>query len=202
MGIWVRYKNEVITIGEGEDLYCTSFQKYQRALKKGLLSQLPGHPSPEIYARRNGTFRFRFPFPDEDKLAFGDIGNFPKFRGLRLKIDSGTDARFTEQLKLLARKKGFLEITHQKLVYQSFCRKFALVLVIRNPESGNYFRIEDEDLIPKLNRSIIRNYVINETDHEKKFFYRTLMARILQGYCRDIPVRLASYGQKRNRLKH
>lgn len=199
MGIYVRYKNEILKIGDGEDLYCISFQKYQRALKKGDLSQVTGNEPPEVYARHSSEFRFRFPFPDEDKLDLGDIGDFPTNRCIALKINAGTDQRLKEQLRLMAGKDGLLEITHQKLIYQTSCRKFSLVLIIKNPESGNSFRIEDEDLIPKLNRSIIRNYVIKEKDQEKKKFYRSIIARILQGYRREIPVKLTSYGIKMKR---
>lgn len=198
---YVRYKNEVVKIGDDEDLYCTSFRKYHLALKKGFLSQLAGHLSPEEYAKHSGPYRFRFPFPDEDKFAFGDIGNFPRLRGLRLKIDPGTDTRLIEQLKLLCGQNGLLEITQQKIIFQSANRKFSLVTIIRNPESGNSFRIEDESFIFKLNKNIILNHVVNEPDMGKKNFYRTLIARILRGYHQNIPSILASYGEKRSGKK-
>lgn len=163
------------------------------------MSQVAGNAPPEVYARHSSEFRFRFPFPDEDKLAFGEIGDFSNDRCIALKINPGTDQRLKEQLRLMAGKNGLMEITHQKLIYQTSRRKFSLVLIIKNPESGNSFRIEDEDLIPKLNRSIIRNYVIKETDQEKKKFYRSIIARILQGYRREIPVKLTSYEMKMKR---
>lgn len=200
MGVYVRYKNETVKIGDEQDLYLVSFQKYQQALKNGLLSQIPGNPSPEIYTRHSSGFRFRFPFPDEDKLPFGSIGDFPEHRAIVLKINPGTDTRFEEQLKVLAGKDGRLEITQQKLVYMSLRCKFSLVLVIRNPESGNSFRIEDEEFITKLNKTIIINHVLKETDHKKKTFYCSVIEKILQGYNREIPVRLTIYSRKKNKV--
>lgn len=68
MGEYVNYKNQPVKIGTCEDLYYVSFEKYTSMIP--LLTQEANNLPPEEYSRDNAGFRFRFPFPDEDKLIF------------------------------------------------------------------------------------------------------------------------------------
>lgn len=197
MAEYIKYRGNEIKIGDGENLYYTSHQKYNRALNKGLLSGLPGQVAPEHYLRNSTVVRFRFPFPDEDKLPFGSIGSFPFDRGVQIKVNSQGNSRWEEQLKLLAGNGNTLEITQQKLAFQYDTGKFLLALVVRNPNSQNCFRIEDEYLIDRLNEDIMRNHIVRETDPKRKKFYRQLSARILNGYRQDIKVPHVIYRSKR-----
>ena len=68
MGEYIKYRHEIIKIGTCENLYYTSYPKYCTALESNRLSREDGNLSPELYAKPDSGFRFRFPFPDEDKL--------------------------------------------------------------------------------------------------------------------------------------
>jgi hypothetical protein len=85
MGEFIRHNGEEIKIGTLENLYYTSYGKYTTELKAGRLSP-DGSTSPESYALPDSGFRFRFPFPDEDKLAFGEIIG-PWNRGIPITIE-------------------------------------------------------------------------------------------------------------------
>lgn len=66
----VSYKGKPFTIGTCENLYYVSYQKFVSALSSGFLGYLIGNLRPEEYALPDSGFRFRFPFPDEDKIPF------------------------------------------------------------------------------------------------------------------------------------
>src|SRR5699024_3839608 len=130
------------------------------------------------------------------------IGNFPFDRGVQIKVNPRGDSRWIEQAKLLAGKDGILEITQQKLYFQSDTDRHILALIIRNPESKIYFRVADEYLIDRLNEDIIRNHIITETDPKQKKFYRQLSARILNGYKQNIKVPLVMYKSNKRAASH
>ncbi len=201
MGEYIKYEGNKVKIGNEENLYFISYQKYSRALKAGLLSAVPGQTKPEYYVRHNAGIRFRFPFPDEDKLSFGAIGNSSFDRGVPIKVNRQGDSRWVEQTKLLAGETGILEIVQQKMIYQVSDEpgsgRFLLALIIRNPESQNYFRIADPYCIDKLNDNIIQNHIQKETDPKKRHFFRKLSARILNGYKQNIKIPHVVYKPKR-----
>lgn len=60
-----------VKIGTCEDLYYTSYQKM--ASNVSLMERQEGNAEPNSYLNDNAGFRFRFPWPDEDKLEFGNI---------------------------------------------------------------------------------------------------------------------------------
>lgn len=205
-GEYIKYNGNEIKIGTDGNLYYTSYKKYDRALKAGLLSAVPGQAEPQYYARCSTGILFRFPFPDEDRLPFGTIGHFPFDRGIPIKMDPQGDSRWVEQTKLLAGKEGILEIAQQKLIHQDSdgpgSGKFILALIIRNPESQNYFRIADTYCIDRLNENIMQNHIMKETDPQKKKFYRQLSARILNGYKQNIKVPQVMYKLNKRAASH
>lgn len=182
MGEYIKYKGNEIKIGTCESLYYTSYQKYERALKEGHLSELPGNDPPEEYAKADSGYRFRFPFPDEDNLPFGDIGNFHYHRGVPVRIEPVGEHEQDEAWKAIAGKQMQLEITQQKLVHREKDGKLCLALVVRNPESGLSFRLEEDSYIRKITQDILSNHVLNSSDVQKRSFYRELSLRIEDGF--------------------
>jgi len=182
MGEYIKYNGSEIKIGTCESLYYTGYQKYEKALKEGHLSALTGNDPPEEYAKPDSGYRFRFPFPDEDKLPFGDIGNFHYHRGVPVRLGLEKDLDTNEQWKLIAGKGLQLEITQQKLVHREDDGKLCLALVVRNPESGLSFRIEEDPAIRKIMKDILFNHVLNPANKEQGRFYRSIVSRIREGF--------------------
>lgn len=180
---YIKYKDKEVKIGIVENLYYTSSRKYEKAYKEGLLSTAATGISPEAYIRPNIGFCFRFPFPDEDKLPFGEIGNFPRDRGVPVTIaPEGKDHHINIRLKNITGSDSRLEIIQQKLVNSMNDGKLCLSLVVRNPESGLSFRIEDDSDIRKIMQDIRRNHVLNATNVQKRSFYREIALRIEDGF--------------------
>jgi hypothetical protein len=182
MGEYIKYKDKEIKIGTLENIYYTSFQKYEKAYKEGLISPLIDNISPGEYIKPDSGFRFRFPFPDEDKLPFGDIGKFDHHRGVPVKIDPTKETASNEQWQVIAGKQMQLEITQQKLVHRENDGKLCLALVVRNPESGLSFRIEENPAIRKIINDILSNHVFKSTNAEEQSFYRKIAIRIRDGF--------------------
>lgn len=178
----MKYKGNEIKIGTCESLYYTSYQKYEQVLKEGHLSALPGNSPPDEYAKPDSGYRFRFPFPDEDKLSFGDIGKFRHDRGVPVKMEPTKETANNEEWKVIAGKQLQLEIIQQKLVHREADGKLCLALVIRNPESGDSFRIEEDPAIRKIIKDILRNHVLKSTNAEEQSFYRKIAFRIRDGF--------------------
>lgn len=185
MGEYIKYKGEEIKIGTMENLYYTTYQKYIEALKSGRLAGLYGS-SPGEYAQPDSGFRFRFPFPDEDKLSLGDIGDQHYYRGLPVKINQADIAGDGPDTKLGSAQHE-IEITQQKLVHRQSDGMLCLALVCRNTASGQSFRIEDDADMKALLKQIISNHVLGEPNTEKRYFYRNVAFRILKGYRMEQP---------------
>lgn len=185
MGEYIKYHGEEFKIGTVENLYYTSFQKYLDALKSGALRQLKGNASPESYALPDSGYRFRFPFPDEDQLKFGQYpDNFERGVPITCNVkDYGPDAPESAGTGT----QFLIEISQQKLVHREEDGKLILALVCRDPLTGEKFRIEDDEEMKKLLGQIVRNHISVENDIGKKKFYRTLAIRILKGYRVDAP---------------
>lgn len=178
---YVKYKNRDVKIGFIENLYYISFQKYEKAYKEGMLSPFDRTISPDAYIRPNIGFRFRFPFPDEDKLPFGEIGNFPRDRGVPVIISPEKDHNINIRFKNIIGKDSMLEIIQQKLVHRMNDGKLCLALIVRNPDSGLYSVERDDPTIRKMVQNIISNHVVNSTNTEERNFYRTIALRIRDG---------------------
>lgn len=182
MGEYIKYKQKEVKIGTLDNMYFVSFQKYEKAFKEGLLAQLPGNESPDKYIKPDAGSRFRFPFPDEDKLPFGDIGKFHYNRGIPVKIEPPKERGAKEQWQLIGGKDFRLEITQQKLVHREGDGKLCLALVVRNPDSGDSFRIEDDPYIRKIVQDIRRNHVVKTANDIERNFYLTIAGRIHEGF--------------------
>src|ERR1700744_2657419 len=152
MGEYVKYRGNDIEIGMGESLYYVTYQKYKKELASGNLSESIGGGPPEGYAKPDSGFRFRFPFPDEDNLPLGDIGEFAHNRGLPILVDLNADNEKHPQI-LVA-----LNIVQQKLVHRQSDGRDILALVVKEPATGDLVRLEDESLISKLCKQIELNH--------------------------------------------
>lgn len=171
MGEYINYKGEEMKIGTCEDLYYVSYEKYVKALQSGQLKKVRGSDEPENYALPDSGFRFRFPFPDEDKNPFGDYANeFDK--GIAVTIDKkgwsddsfGRDEESSFQMM----------IKQQKLVHREIDGKLCLALVWRDPVTQQLLRTENDADVNHILNQIFRNHVAHETDTVKKGFYREL----------------------------
>jgi len=189
MGEYIKYKGHEIKIGTCESIYYASYQKYEKVLQEGQLSAVLGNAPPEAYAKPDSGYRFRFPFPDEDKLLFGDIGNFGYDRGVSVKIEPAKEQETNEEWKALAGKQLRLEIIQQKLVHREADGKQCLALVVRNPESGDLFRIEEDPAIRKIIKDILSNHILKNTNAEDRNFYRKIAFRIRNGFRLDVSAR-------------
>lgn len=179
MGEYIKYRHEIIKIGTCENLYYTSYPKYCTALESNRLSREDGNLSPELYAKPDSGFRFRFPFPDEDDLPFGDVKN--KFdRGVAIQLESA----IVESPDPQKVKNGIfqMEIVQQKLVHRRADKQLCLALVWRTPGSREYFRVEDDNDVKNILSQIIKHHVVHNNDLQQRSFYRNIALRILKGY--------------------
>jgi hypothetical protein len=182
VGEYIGYRGHQVKIGTCDDMYYVSYQKYEMALKRGLLGKVPGSSDPMEYAKPDSGCRFRFPFPDEDKLPFGDIGNFSYDRAVKVKVDQEIDPLLSKHFASIPGKDFEIEILRQKPLHREADGKLILALVIRDPLSSESYRIEDIGFIRKLTKEIVRNHVTGEADLEKKNFHQALCERMLEGY--------------------
>lgn len=182
MGEYVKYKNDKIKIGTCENLYYATYDKYLDALKKGELSLVDGNDYPVNYAKPNSGYRFRFPFPDEDKLSLRDISILDDFhRGVPVKIDPSLI-----QDDSIPDGTTQMEIVQQKLIHRQEDGKLCLALVWRVP-GGETFRVENDEDMKSILKSIIKNHITDNADPANKLFYRKIAQRIIKGYRIDAP---------------
>lgn len=174
MGEYIRYKGSEVKIGTCENMYYTSYQKYKKAFDLGHLQQLQGNGNPSEYLDTKRGYRFRFPFPDEDKLPLGEIIE-PHDRGVNIILsdDWTTDGTNRDM---------HIEIVQQKPIYRSSDGKFCLALIIREPPSNEVFRTEDDEHVRTIVQQLVKNHIVNERDKKKKSFYRSVAKRVLEGY--------------------
>ncbi|TYR37398.1 hypothetical protein FXV77_05165 [Sphingobacterium phlebotomi] len=178
MGEYIKYRGREVKIGTLDNMYYTSYQKFVVAMEAGLLRTGTGSSLPSVYMEIEQGFRFRFPFPDEDKLDFGKIIE-PHDRGIPIQIPAeeingpATDPK---------PKDIDLDIVQQKPIIRESDGKFCLALVLRNPVTNEWFGIESNQIIRTFIENLIRNKIINEHDNKKKNFYRAVAIRILKGY--------------------
>ena len=185
MGEYVRHLGSTVKLGTCEDLYYVSYPKYKSALQSSYLMSVENNCTVAYYAKPNSGFRFRFPFPDEDRLSFGDIGNFDLRRGIAINLDSNVIELFDKPNRVDKTYK--IDIVQQKLVHRQEDGKLCLALVWRDPDRGGYFREEEDATIRKILSQIIKHHVLHEQDGEKKAFFRLIACRILKGYRMDTP---------------
>ncbi|MCO5237919.1 MAG: hypothetical protein M9904_14490 [Chitinophagaceae bacterium] len=201
MGEYVKYGEDIVKIGTCENIYYATYAKYCAALESNRLSKVDGNLTPELYAKPDSGFRFRFPFPDEDKLPFGaNQKNFD--RGVPIKLDS---AIVEPPEKCNVRDGIFqMEIVQQKLVHRQSDNNLCLALVWRTHARGEYSRVENDDDVKNILSQIIKHHILDNKNTEQRSFYRSIAARILKGYrintsqslqrkIRDRPLTILSY---------
>lgn len=77
MGEIIKKSGIEYKIGTCEELYYTTFEEFNKLLKAGKLAQVRSNDKPENYIA--GSYRFRFPFPDEDHVKnFGSYQDFDR----------------------------------------------------------------------------------------------------------------------------
>lgn len=187
MGEYLKYKNREIKIGTCESLYYASYQKFIDALNAGYLKGLDGMTDPSVYVKPDAGFLFRFPFPDEDKFPIGDIDGHHHRRGLPVMINFNEIAVQHGNTPIPEADSVQFEIVQQKLVHREEDGKLILALVVREPSSGEKFRVEEDKDIKNLIEQLHRNYIINEPDEKRRKFYAEISSRILKGYNDEIP---------------
>lgn len=183
MGEYIKFNGEEIKIGTCENLYYTSFQMYNQALKTGKIQSMFGE-RPEIYIEPDSGFRFRFPFPDEDSYRMCDQ-RMDYNRGVPITIDQGAVADFGEGTR--PGQTYTMEITQQKLVHRQSDGKLCLALVWRDPLKDESFRIEDDTVVRAILKQIIKHHISNEAKLDTKLFFRKMCFRLLKGYRMDYP---------------
>lgn len=182
MGEYVRYKGNEVKIGVCESLYYVSYPKFKEAFEKGLLWPSDFSVAPAKCLEVNSGFLFRFPFPDEDKLAFGDIGSHGIERGMHIKIVSMGDLNLLGVIGKAQDKSFILNLVQQKFVLRAADSLPVMAAVFQDPQSGIAFRIEDEHVIREIVGQIVRNHILKEQDGTLKQQYMGVATRILKGY--------------------
>lgn len=181
MGEYVKYKGKEVKIGTCEHLYYASYQKFKQAFEDGLLRPSDHSVHPERCLRPDSGFLFRFPFPDEDKLAFGDIGQFPFDRGVPIHIKPESDKERMELTGSSKPRAVTIDLVCQKLVSRASDGQSILAPVFRGPVSRKLFRIEDEADVLKIVKQIVHHQIVGEPNEEKRRLYRGIADRILIG---------------------
>jgi hypothetical protein len=157
-----------------------------------------------VNARLGTGLRFRFPFPDEDCLPLGEVGDESFERGVLITIERGmhfatgefppvhatyevksiTQPGLRRQIPMLNPNNVFetidIEIVQQKPV--SIHGNFYLLLVYRCPYSRERWRIEHRETAEHIVSEIRQRYLLTTTDDSEQIFWDKLTERILIGY--------------------
>jgi hypothetical protein len=171
----VKYQGKRTTIGTCENIYYVDYKKYLCALNAGYLSFAEGNLKPREYLNPEYGFRFRFPFPDEDKLPFAVINDHFE-RGEPVTVDQSVlpDPAY-------AGNSYTIYVTQQKLIQRQSDGELCLALVFRD-QSNELHRVEEDAEVKKILHQIIKHHVLDNPDQEQKLFYRKIAVRILKGY--------------------
>ncbi len=175
MGEYLKYKNREIKVGTVENLYYVRFDQFKKAFDANELSQVQGNYTPRQYMDTEYGFRFRFPFPDEDKLPLGEILGDHN-RGIPVRIDQAVIPDIG-----LSTDHYVMMIMQQKPIIRQSDGKECLALVWHSPKD-ELFRIEDDAEVKKIVGEIIKHHVSKNPDKEQKEFYLQIATRIMEGY--------------------
>jgi hypothetical protein len=170
-------------IGTYDSLYYVSYQKFSKALGEGLLTTGTNSINPWRYAAPDAGFLFRFPFPDEDELPFGDIGAHRHNRTIAVTLDAAVAAHLYGPGHTLCQ----VNISQQKLIHRKSDGKLCLALVCEDPADKSKFRMEEDSDVSKIIHQIVKHHLLPESDAHSKAFYRSIAARILKGYRIQMP---------------
>lgn len=176
MGECIKYKGQMVTIGTLEHLYYVSYERYAKAFGNGELEAANGSLDPRVYLKPEYGFLFRFPFPDEDHLKFGEIIE-PHDRGIPVTVSGKVFPLEGNNDKTYQ-----LELVRQKPVIREPDGTFCLAPVFRLAGTQDYLNIEGSEDISKLTAQIIINNIFPENDPLQKSFYRQIASRIIKGF--------------------
>ncbi|MBZ4188892.1 hypothetical protein [Niabella beijingensis] len=176
MGEYVKYKGNDIKIGTMYNLYYVTYEKYSKAFDAGLLSRSDYSSDPALYLKPEHEFGYRFPFPDEKKLPFGEIGRNDFNRGIPVKLDVGL-IPLPESWKT---EDGVcnLELCQQYLIHREPDGQLCLAPALRGPELGNAIILNTESEIQTLVSQIETHHILENADQESKSFYQEISVQL------------------------
>lgn len=179
MGEYVKYQEEDVSIGTMYNLYYVSYEKFSKAYEAGLLSQAKYNSNPKVYLKPDSGFGFRFPFPDEKELPFGEINGEYK-RGVPIKLDP-IIFKMPKDWKI---KEGFYqpELYQQELVRREPDHKVCLASVLKNPDTGETFLVQREDDVHTLLSQIVVNNIFQNPNKEDAQVYQAIVLQISKDY--------------------
>jgi hypothetical protein len=200
MGQYIKHNGESFKLGTCESCYYTTYQNMLAENQKGTLTD-DGDGNAETYLKANSGYRFRFPFPDEDHVKFGeypedfDRGVFIKLLRDRLTDGWGKDYEDVTawhnlnddkelRVKLTGKNPNNFEDFIKLEIVQQKSVDGLLWVVLRDPFTRNMFRVEPADVVELVN-SIICSYINPDTrfSHvENPGFYDEICSRIMAGY--------------------
>jgi len=182
MGEYVKYKGQEVKIGTCESLYYVSYPRFKEAFEQGLLAPSEFSVPPAKCLEVDSGFLFRFPFPDEDRLSFGEIGNHDFDRGLPIRIKPGDDKVLQAFTEAPRGQEFKIELVQQKFVRREGDGASVMAAVFKDSASGKMFRIEEPSDILKIALQIIERYVLNLSDRKVCMLYSQIATRMLAGY--------------------
>lgn len=176
MAEYVKYQGKEVGIGTMYNLYYTSYQKFLKAFEAGKLSQAPCNSDPKIYLEPDSGFGFRFPFPDEKELPFGEIGRYNFNRGIPINLDVGL-IPLPESWKT---ENGIysLELCKQYLIHREPDGKLCLAPALRGPESLYVIILNTESEVQTLVSQIETHHILQNSDRESKSLYQEISAQL------------------------
>ena len=123
MGEYIKHilKGE-LKLGTCEDLYYTTIQQFKNELP--FFKKMNGNDDPENYLQPN-TYRFRFPFPDEDKIEIGGFQDYQ--RGILFQVP------VSDQIAI-AHSNMFIEINSRTAKPTNEMRKAFNAICPQDPE--------------------------------------------------------------------
>lgn len=197
MGEYVKLAGESVKIGTCEDLYYCTIPQFKRRLPN--MKKEDGSAEPKEYLT-DGVSRFRFPFPDEDKVAIGNHENFERGWHVRLnradedvsrlfpkgedwweEVRERVSSKHQKHLTVVARcenpnkDSAFIDI---EIAQQKVLKNGHHAVIYRDPYTGNKARIEDPEEAITLARAILRT--TSKTDPDP--FTVEMVRRIAEGY--------------------
>lgn len=78
MGEYIKHNGQEIKLGTCEDLYYARLDQLEQAVAVGILEKIGGNLEPSEYLDPKNGWRYRFPFPEEDRIQIGDFEEYDK----------------------------------------------------------------------------------------------------------------------------
>lgn len=195
MAEYIKCNGREYYLGVSQSLIRISYPKYMNAFEKGVLIGMKGNDTPEGYGNPDHNYFYRFPFPDEATLPFGEIKG-DDYRGLPITIDRGEHfgkGMFKDERNLNRKfwpvknpnchtERVTLHLTSQRFIKTGVPKLYALALMWRCPYSREYRSIRDIETLDYLIGQIQKHYIIPAKQERKRKFWQTVVDIILNGY--------------------